>query len=78
MAFIRYSKAYVAEEATARSAQQGMWAGAFIAPWDWRSRTDQHCDFRVIQADRNTGTQTVSSTGQIRKPGAWLLADNGG
>ena len=39
MAFIRYSKAYIAEEATARSAQQGMWAGAFIAPWDWRSRT---------------------------------------
>ena len=39
MAFIRYSKAYVAEEATARSAQKGMWAGAFIAPWDWRTRT---------------------------------------
>ena len=41
VAFIRYSKAYVAEEATARSAQQGMWAGAFIAPWDWRHRRAQ-------------------------------------
>ena len=39
MAFIRYSSAYVAEEAMARSAQKGMWAGAFIAPWDWRTRT---------------------------------------
>jgi endonuclease YncB( thermonuclease family) len=39
MAFVRYSKAYVAEEAIARSAQKGMWAGAFIAPWDWRTRT---------------------------------------
>jgi hypothetical protein len=39
MAFIRYSSAYVAEEAMARSAQKGMWAGAFIASWDWRSRT---------------------------------------
>jgi endonuclease YncB( thermonuclease family) len=39
MAFIRYSNAYVAEEAIARSAQKGMWAGAFIAPWDWRART---------------------------------------
>ena len=39
MAFVRYSKAYVAEEAIARSAQKGMWAGAFIAPWDWRART---------------------------------------
>jgi endonuclease YncB( thermonuclease family) len=39
LAFIRYSNAYVAEEAIARSAQKGMWAGAFIAPWDWRIRT---------------------------------------
>jgi endonuclease YncB( thermonuclease family) len=39
MAFIRYFSAYVAEEAIARSAQKGMWAGAFIAPWDWRART---------------------------------------
>jgi endonuclease YncB( thermonuclease family) len=39
LAFIRYSSAYVAEEAIARSAQKGMWAGAFIAPWDWRART---------------------------------------
>jgi endonuclease YncB( thermonuclease family) len=39
LAFIRYSSAYVAEEAIARSGQKGMWAGAFIAPWDWRART---------------------------------------
>jgi endonuclease YncB( thermonuclease family) len=39
MAFIRYSGAYVAEEAIARRAQKGMWAGAFIAPWDWRTRS---------------------------------------
>jgi hypothetical protein len=39
LAFIRYSNAYVAEEAVARSAQKGMWARAFIAPWDWRTRT---------------------------------------
>jgi hypothetical protein len=37
--YIRYSGAYVAEEAMARSAQKGMWAGALIAPWDWRTRT---------------------------------------
>jgi endonuclease YncB( thermonuclease family) len=39
LAFIRYSNAYVAEEAVARNEQKGMWAGAFIAPWDWRTRT---------------------------------------
>jgi endonuclease YncB( thermonuclease family) len=32
LAFVRYSKAYVADEASARNAQRGMWAGAFIAP----------------------------------------------
>jgi endonuclease YncB( thermonuclease family) len=41
LAFVRYSKAYVLDEASARNAQRGMWAGAFIAPWDWRSRTRQ-------------------------------------
>jgi endonuclease YncB( thermonuclease family) len=39
MAFVRYSKKYAADEAVARSTQQGMWAGAFVAPWDWRHRT---------------------------------------
>jgi len=39
LAFVRYSSAYAPEEVTARSAQKGMWAGAFIAPWDWRART---------------------------------------
>ena len=37
-AFIRYSKKYVADEATAREARRGMWSGAFIAPSDWRHR----------------------------------------
>jgi endonuclease YncB( thermonuclease family) len=39
LAFIRYSHVYVADEAIARAAQNGMWTGAFIAPWDWRART---------------------------------------
>jgi endonuclease YncB( thermonuclease family) len=38
LAFIRYSPAYEAPEAAAREAQSGLWAGAFIAPWDWRDR----------------------------------------
>jgi hypothetical protein len=35
---VKYSSAYVAEEAAARNAQSGLWSGAFIAPWDWRHR----------------------------------------
>lgn len=38
LAFVRYSNTYVADEATAREAQRGLWSGAFIAPWEWRHR----------------------------------------
>ncbi|HEY0331660.1 MAG TPA: thermonuclease family protein [Rhodopseudomonas sp.] len=38
LAFVRYSRAYEAPEAAAREAQSGLWAGAFVAPWDWRDR----------------------------------------
>jgi endonuclease YncB( thermonuclease family) len=38
LAFVRYSSAYVGEEAQARTKQRGLWSGAFIAPWDWRHR----------------------------------------
>lgn len=43
LAFVRYSDRYVAEEARARDAKRGMWAGPHLAPWDWRAikRSDQ-------------------------------------
>lgn len=39
LSFIRYSSAYVEDEKAARAARRGLWSGAFIAPWDWRSRS---------------------------------------
>jgi endonuclease YncB( thermonuclease family) len=36
LAYRHYSNDYVADEDDARSAQRGMWAGAFTAPWDYR------------------------------------------
>jgi hypothetical protein len=36
--YVRYSHEYIGEEITAREQRRGMWAGAFIAPWDWRHR----------------------------------------
>ncbi len=41
LAYVQYSRAYVAEEASARDARRGMWSGAFIAPWDWRHRDNK-------------------------------------
>lgn len=39
LAFRRYSTEYVADEDVAREQRQGLWSGAFIAPWDWRHRS---------------------------------------
>jgi endonuclease YncB( thermonuclease family) len=36
LAYRRYSTAYVPAELEARQARTGVWAGDFIAPWDWR------------------------------------------
>lgn len=37
LAFRRYSEAYIKEEDAARIAKRGAWAGAFVAPWDYRA-----------------------------------------
>ena len=36
MAYWRYSKDYVTQEAEARKAKRGIWAGRVTPPWDWR------------------------------------------
>ena len=36
LAFRRFTRAYVDEEAAARSARRGLWRGDFVRPWDWR------------------------------------------
>jgi len=41
LAYVQYSREYVSDEAVAREQRKGMWAGAFIAPWDWRHRNKQ-------------------------------------
>jgi endonuclease YncB( thermonuclease family) len=38
LSFVRYSHAYDADETAAREAHAGLWAGSFIAPWEWRHR----------------------------------------
>jgi endonuclease YncB( thermonuclease family) len=38
LSFKRYSHTYDAVETQAKTAKAGLWSGAFIAPWDWRSR----------------------------------------
>ena len=38
LAYRQYSTAYIADEDVARKAKRGIWAGTFVAPWDWRAR----------------------------------------
>lgn len=38
LAFTRYSDDYIGQEAKARRAKRGIWAGKFAAPWEWRSK----------------------------------------
>ena len=38
LAYRRYSQAYVAEQAAAKKARAGIWAGDFTPPWVWRQR----------------------------------------
>lgn len=37
LAYRRYGSDYVREESQAKAAGVGMWAGEFMAPWDWRA-----------------------------------------
>lgn len=37
LAYRRYSTQYVIQEDHARQQRAGLWAGEFVAPWDWRA-----------------------------------------
>ena len=43
-AFVRYSKAYVADEAEAREAKRGIWSGEAIPAWDYRAGSWQSAE----------------------------------
>jgi endonuclease YncB( thermonuclease family) len=64
LAYVAYSRAYVAEEAEARREQRGMWAGAFIAPWDWR----HHVQYPVIRGHCPVGGSTAPTSLHRRAP----------
>jgi endonuclease YncB( thermonuclease family) len=41
VAFERYSRDYVDQEAEARHAHRGLWSGTFQMPWEWRAEHRQ-------------------------------------
>ena len=50
LAFRRYGLDYVGEEAAARRARRGLWAGSFVPPWDFRAHRGH-----AISAESDTG-----------------------
>ena len=36
LAYRKYSKDYTDQEASAKAARRGLWAGQFVPPWEWR------------------------------------------
>ncbi|WP_417831909.1 thermonuclease family protein [Terasakiella sp.] len=42
LAYRRYSKEYVEAENAAKEEQQGLWAGDFLPPWEWRKAKHQY------------------------------------
>lgn len=65
LAFRKYSTAYVQDEDFARQNERGLWKGAFIAPWDWRSRSSKTIILGAtsvsIEAQRSLGPDVTAA-----------------
>ena len=72
MAYRRYSRDYVDEEAAARGAQRGLWRGEFVPPWDWR-RGD-----RLKEASPGDRVKATRDAPRVAAPdrGAWNIKGN--
>jgi endonuclease YncB( thermonuclease family) len=74
LAYRKYSKRYVPEEDKARAAKRGMWAGEFVAPWDWRKgkRLDQEeapiACCKVCKKGKACGNSCIKKTYNCSKP----------
>ena len=76
LAYRRYSNAFVGEEAEAKSNNRGLWAGSFIAPWDWRKGA------RFTATDRTTSTDQAPDgcviKGNVSRDGSKIFHVPGG
>lgn len=61
LAYTQYSKAYETDEKEARAAKAGIWAGAFIAPWDWRVRNKKTAILGAVKPPDKAGQILLAS-----------------
>ena len=66
LSFVRFSHDYDADEKSARDGKKGLWAGAFIAPWDWRVRNRKTAILGSIKTpDNANATLLASASGSV-------------
>ena len=68
LAYIQYSRVYEQEEMRAREAQSGLWAGAFIAPWDWRHRSTKTIILGAVSVPINAQSILLSAVSAESAP----------
>ena len=78
LAYRRYSKEYVAEEASARASRRGLWRGDFVAPWDWRADESLRSVRRDTGSDTGQNTRACRIKGNISRSGARIYHVPGG
>ena len=55
LAYRQYSTDYIQVEASAKAARRGLWAGEFVAPWDWR-KGKRLCTRPMMRSRPRVGT----------------------
>ena len=55
LAYRSYSTQYVEQEEEAQAARRGVWAGAFVAPWNWRRGERLHARSSPADSPRSAG-----------------------
>jgi endonuclease YncB( thermonuclease family) len=69
LAYVQYSKVYEADEKEARAANAGIWAGAFIAPWDWRVRNKKTTILGAVKPPEKASAILLASASGPVAPG---------
>ncbi len=82
LAYRWYSTDYVDEQATARTAQRGVWRGRFVEPWNWREGVRLDSRRAPVQQNRDRtarpGASRCRIKGNISRKGARIYHVPGG
>jgi endonuclease YncB( thermonuclease family) len=78
LAYRRYSRKYVAEEALAKAARRGLWRGEFVAPWNWRAGQRLQPVRRGARSDTGRNRGGCRIKGNISRAGARVYHVPGG